>query len=67
MPDYPKVFRGTQPSAQHIDWAEVETRLGIPLPADYREYAESYPAANIDNFLNVPHPSCTNDAPNLVG
>ncbi|UKD53505.1 SMI1/KNR4 family protein [Amycolatopsis sp. FU40] len=66
MPDYKRIFRGADPVPQLIDWAKVESDLGISLPPDYREFAENYPAVNIDDFLNIMHPCSSRPALNLI-
>lgn len=40
-----------------IDWGELENRLGIEFPQDYREWANRYPSLEIDGFLWVRHPA----------
>jgi hypothetical protein len=44
----------TTPSV--IDWIDIERRLGLMLPADYVQWAESYTSLYIDGFLRVLHP-----------
>lgn len=41
-----------------IDWELLQTALGVALPADYREFAERYPALALDDtmVLRVPEP-----------
>jgi hypothetical protein len=36
-----------------IDWAEVESRIGLPLPADYKSIVEVYGLGRFDHFLWV--------------
>ncbi len=41
-----------------IDWQLLRTSLGVALPADYREFADRYPALSIAGsmILRVPEP-----------
>jgi len=41
-----------------IDWEALHTALGVVLPADYRAFADRYPALSIDDvmILRVPEP-----------
>ncbi|MEV7557145.1 SMI1/KNR4 family protein [Streptomyces sp. NPDC089795] len=42
------------------DWGEVERRLGVGLPADYKELIEVYGGSNWDDYLYVLEPYCPN-------
>lgn len=36
-----------------VDWAEVESRLGTPLPSDYRRMVETFGEGAFDGFLTL--------------
>lgn len=48
------------------DWAEVETRIGLPLPQDYKDYITRYGAGDFDDFLHVCLPATTNEELDLA-
>ncbi|MFE7568810.1 SMI1/KNR4 family protein [Streptomyces sp. NPDC057539] len=44
----------TQPAQrQDMDWAEVESRLGIALPSDYKRMVETFGEGAFDGFLDL--------------
>ncbi|WP_160169777.1 SMI1/KNR4 family protein [Amycolatopsis rifamycinica] len=49
-----------------VDWAAVERQLGVGLPADYKAFADAYPALFINEYLRVCHPSCSDAQRNLL-
>lgn len=49
-----------------VDWASVERALGTRLPADYKAFADAYPAIFVNEYLRVSHPSSSNPAYNLL-
>ncbi|MBK3576239.1 SMI1/KNR4 family protein [Streptomyces sp. MBT65] len=40
-------------SVRGVDWRTVTRLLGIDLPTDYKEFADAYPALEVDEFLRV--------------
>jgi len=36
-----------------VDWNEVEQRIGLPLPQDYKGYVARYGPGSFDEFLYV--------------
>ncbi|MFF9458675.1 SMI1/KNR4 family protein [Streptomyces flaveolus] len=36
-----------------VDWAEIEQTTGLALPADYREFVETYGGGEIDEYIGV--------------
>ncbi|MCH5672359.1 SMI1/KNR4 family protein [Streptomyces gilvus] len=44
-------------SARRVDWTALERSLGVGLPTDFKEFAEAYPAVEIDEFLRVWSPT----------
>lgn len=48
-----------------VDWDEVECRLGLSLPADYRRLIETYGEGCFDKFLWLLHPTSENANLNL--
>ncbi|WP_404962115.1 SMI1/KNR4 family protein [Streptomyces sp. 147326] len=48
------------------DWSEVERRLGIELPADYKELIHVYGGCNWDDYLYVLEPGCPNGHYDLI-
>ena len=48
------------------DWADIERRLGLRLPLDYRRLVETYGQGSFDRFLWVLQPSETNQNLDLV-
>ncbi|GGJ56429.1 SMI1/KNR4 family protein [Streptomyces brasiliensis] len=43
-------------SGDAVDWDEIERTTGLVLPADYREFVESYGGGEIDEYLSVSTP-----------
>ncbi|MDT0396260.1 MULTISPECIES: SMI1/KNR4 family protein [Streptomyces] len=39
-----------------VNWAEIERTTGLALPADYREFVETYGGGEIDEYLSVSTP-----------
>ena len=54
----PALLSHRSATVRPIDWEVLQTNLGAPLPADYRDFADRYPALWIDNvmILRVPDP-----------
>lgn len=50
------VMGNVEKPAPPVDWAEVRSRLGTALPADYRVLADNYPGLYLDGFMSVVHP-----------
>ncbi|MCX4961616.1 SMI1/KNR4 family protein [Streptomyces virginiae] len=48
------------------DWGHVERRLGVRLPADYKELIQVYGGSNWDDYLYVLEPDCPNRHYDLV-
>lgn len=48
------------------DWGEVERRLGVELPADYKELIHLYGGSNWDDYLYVLEPGCPNENYDLI-
>ncbi|MFG2988024.1 SMI1/KNR4 family protein [Streptomyces sp. NPDC048257] len=42
------------------DWGEVERRLGVELPADYKEFIHVFGGGDWDDYLYVLEPGCPN-------
>jgi len=40
-------------SIPSIDWSEVETKIGSPLPPDYRAFIDRFGFGKIDDFIHV--------------
>jgi hypothetical protein len=36
-----------------VDWSEIEQTVGLALPADYREFVETYGGGEIDEYMCV--------------
>ena len=47
------------------DWADIETRLGLQLPRDYRALVETYGAGKFDDYLVVYTPGGPRDTIDL--
>jgi hypothetical protein len=47
-------------------WAAVEAAIGTPLPADYKEYIQTYGLGNIDHFITIYTPFTQYKYVNLV-
>jgi hypothetical protein len=60
VPDLERALRGLRPlrpaEPRGIDWEAMERLLGADLPPDYKEFAEAYPALELDGFLRVRSP-----------
>ncbi|MEU6868930.1 histone-like nucleoid-structuring protein Lsr2 [Streptomyces sp. NPDC046876] len=50
-----------------IRWEPVEATLGMPLPADYKQLAETYGPGRFNNYLGVFHPHGVTEYVNLTG
>ncbi|MFJ8102028.1 SMI1/KNR4 family protein [Lysinibacillus sp. NPDC096212] len=46
-------------------WSEVENKLGIVLPSDYKEFIALYGSGNIGNFIMIYSPFAKNDNMNF--
>ncbi|WP_250655561.1 SMI1/KNR4 family protein [Alkalimarinus coralli] len=46
-------------------WSEIEKKLGIQLPNDYKEFVSSYGSGSVDDFLWVFNPFSENPNINL--
>ncbi|MFT9819881.1 SMI1/KNR4 family protein [Lysinibacillus sp. NPDC056185] len=46
-------------------WSEVENKLGIVLPSDYKEFIALYGSGNIGNFIMIYCPFAKNDNMNF--
>ncbi|WP_149184154.1 SMI1/KNR4 family protein [Streptomyces sp. TRM49041] len=44
---------GEHPLGLDLDWAEIESRLGTALPADYKEFCEAFGTGEFCDFLTV--------------
>ncbi|QYN24408.1 SMI1/KNR4 family protein [Amycolatopsis sp. DSM 110486] len=64
--DFSGVFGTEHASPQDIDWAAVEAALGTALPADYRAYADTYPALYLDKLITIRHPLAVSEWAKLV-
>ncbi|WP_328605747.1 hypothetical protein OG943_38015 [Amycolatopsis sp. NBC_00345] len=64
--DLAEIFGTECAEPQTIDWAEVEAAYGAPLPADYRAYADAYPALELDSQFVIRHPLSKNTTSKLV-
>lgn len=47
-------------------WEEVEKRIGITFPEDYKEFIDSYGEGSINEFLWVLSPFCKNENLNSI-
>jgi hypothetical protein len=56
------------PSETTIDnnWPEIESKLGIQLPEDYKSYINYYGTGRISNFLWIFNPFSKNENLNLI-
>lgn len=50
-----------------IDWAAVETRLGMRLPEDYKELASAYGPGRFADYLSIFHPHAQSTYVDLTG
>ncbi|MEU8888094.1 SMI1/KNR4 family protein [Streptomyces sp. NPDC048442] len=48
------------------DWSAVESRLGVGLPADYKEFIQVYGGSDWDDYLYVLEPDCPNKHYDLI-
>ncbi|MFF3861265.1 SMI1/KNR4 family protein [Streptomyces sp. NPDC002209] len=48
------------------DWGEAERRLGVELPADYKDLIHTYGGSNWDDYLYVLEPGCPNENYDLI-
>jgi hypothetical protein len=48
------------------EWGNVEAKLGISLPQDYKEFIEEYGSGKIGNFLSIFNPFSRNKNVNLI-
>ncbi|MFE6084899.1 SMI1/KNR4 family protein [Streptomyces virginiae] len=48
------------------DWGDVERRLGVRLPADYKELIQVCGGSNWDDYLYVLEPDCPNKHYDLI-
>lgn len=56
----------TRPPLPELDWAEIERRLGLRLPLDYKRLVETYGQGSFDGFLWVLQPSESNQNLDLL-
>jgi hypothetical protein len=49
-----------------VDWAGVESDLGLGLPADYRAYIDAYGVGWINRLVVVAHPTTHSASLNLA-
>ena len=47
------------------EWSEIERKLGIALPADYKHFLERYGSGRIDEFISIFNPIASNKFLNL--
>ncbi|MBK8255236.1 MAG: SMI1/KNR4 family protein [Polyangiaceae bacterium] len=43
------------------DWAFIESAIGTPLPADYKEFLQTYGSGTISNYMRVLNPFSTTE------
>jgi hypothetical protein len=48
------------PVLASVDWQEVQARVGVSLPSDYKSFIETYGVGLIERFMFVLHPTCAN-------
>ncbi len=63
LSDLKTLIQPTREPLQECDWADIERRLGLRLPLDYKLLVEAYGPGSFDRFIWVLQPSGTN--PNL--
>ncbi|WP_460698423.1 SMI1/KNR4 family protein [Nocardia thraciensis] len=51
--------------APDTDWNSVERTIGLRLPADYKEFIDTYGGSRWENYLYVLAPGCPNDSYDL--
>lgn len=44
---------GKQPLGLDVEWAVIESRIGILLPADYKEFCEAFGSGEFCDYLTV--------------
>jgi hypothetical protein len=55
-----------EPREAQGDWARVESEIGTPLPAEFKEYVARYGTGVVNDFLWPLNPFAANDNINLV-
>lgn len=55
------------PTATTTDWPTVEQSLGMPLPADYKQIADTYGPGTFCGFLHLYHPRAHTPWTSLTG
>ncbi|MFJ3908154.1 Lsr2 family DNA-binding protein [Streptomyces vinaceus] len=53
--------------AVHIAWEQVESALGVALPADYKQLAECYGPGAFCDYIHIYHPHGPTEYVNLTG
>jgi len=48
------------------DWKGVEKKLGVELPADYKQFIEQYGAGNLGDFIHIWSPFAKNPGSELL-
>ena len=57
---------GVRPNENmEIDWSAVEEKLGIHLPADYKDFISTYGTGQINDYLYILNPVSINENINL--
>lgn len=54
------------PEPRSTEWDAVEGRLGVVLPADYKELIRAYGGSDWDDYLYLLEPGCPNDNYDLI-
>jgi hypothetical protein len=55
------------PSPSGIDWRDIENRLGVALPLDYKEWCDEIPSGRFDNgYVDIVHPGHAKNSRDFV-
>ena len=55
------------PTAPSTDWPSIEQSLGMPLPTDYKQIADTYGPGAFCDFLHLYHPHATTPWTSITG
>lgn len=66
MHSYKEIFGDSVERPQRIRWVDVERRLATPLPLDYKEFCEEFPALYFDSHVTIMHPGASSLHGNIL-
>lgn len=66
MYSYMELFGKSVSCPRVVEWGAVERRLGTPLPLDYKDFCEEFPALYFDSYVTIMHPGANSLHGNLL-